>query len=243
MKSIKKSVEPEREVDSDSSINKGGFYSAIIVAITTIITFGLAITATPGGVITYPYLDTLKLFPKDYIWMFVSIPLLLAYVILMVSTAASAKNDKKIFGQIGVAFAVITAVILLSDYFIQFSVIPASLINNQTEGLTLLTQYNPYGIFIALEELGYFIMSLSFLFVAPIFGKGRLESVIKWVFTLAFPLTVLSFIAITFQRGIERGDFFEIVVICITWLALLVNGALLSIYFRKRGKFPIRQAF
>ena len=232
-----------REVDSNSSINKVGFYSAIVVAVTTIIAFGLAITATPGGVVTYPYLDTLKLFPKDYIWMFVSIPLLLAYVVLMTATASSAGNDKKIFGQIGVAFAVITAVILLSDYFVQFSVVPSSLINNQTEGLTLLTQYNPYGIFIALEELGYFIMALSFLFVAPIFGKGRLESVIKWVFTLAFLLTVFSFIAISFQRCIERGDLFEIIVICITWLALLVNGALLSIYFRKRGKFPIHQAF
>lgn len=224
------------EVTSDLSINKVGFYSAIVLSVTTMIAFGFAITATPGGVVTYPYLDTLRLFPRDYIWMFVAIPLLLDYVILTIATASLAKNDKKIYGQIGVAFAIISTVILLMDYFVQFSVVPANLMNNQTEGLMLLTQYNPYGIFIALEELGYIVMALSFLFVAPIFGKGRLESVIKWVFIVAFLLTIFSFVNVSFQRGIERGYFFEIIVISITWLALLVNGVLLSILFGRRGK-------
>lgn len=228
------------EMASDLSINKVGFYSAIVLFITTMIAFGFAITATPGGVVTYPYLDTLRLFPRDYIWMFVAIPLLLDYVILTIATASLAKDDKKIYGQIGIAFAIISAVILLLDYFVQFSVVPANLINNQTEGLMLLTQYNPYGIFIALEELGYIVMALSFLFVAPIFGKGRLESVIKWVFIVAFLLTIFSFVVVSFQHGIERGFLFEIIVISITWLALLVSGVLLSILFGRRGKSPGR---
>lgn len=33
--------------------------------------------------------------------------------------------------------------------------------HGETEGITLLTQYNAHGIFIALEELGYLLMSLS----------------------------------------------------------------------------------
>jgi hypothetical protein len=42
-----------------------------------------------------------------------------------------------------------------------------SLMNGQAQGIALLTQYNPYGVFIVLEELGYLLMSLSFLFLAP----------------------------------------------------------------------------
>ena len=32
----------------------------------------------------------------------------------------------------------------------------------------MLIQYNPHGVFIALEEPGYLVMSLSFLFMAPV---------------------------------------------------------------------------
>jgi hypothetical protein len=222
------------EVTSYSATNKVGFYSAIVLAVTTIIAFGLAITATPGGVVAYPYLDTLKLFPKDYIWMFVSIPLLLSYIILMIVTSSLAKNDKRIFGQISVAFAIISAVILLSNYFIQFYVVPASLLNNNSDGIMLLTQYNPCSIFIALEELGYIMMALSFVFIAPIFGKDRLDRLIKLMFISAFLLSIVSFVIVSIQYGINRGYIFEIAVISITWLTLIINGILLSIFYRKK---------
>jgi len=222
------------EVTSYSATNKVGFYSAIVLAVATIIAFGLAITATPGGVVVYPYLDTLKLFPKDYIWMFVSIPLLLSYIILMIVISSLAKNDKRIFGQISVAFAIISAVILLSNYFIQFSVIPVSLLNNNTDGIMLLTQYNPSSIFIALEELGYIMMALSFAFISTIFGKDRLGRSIKLIFISAFLLSIVSFVIVSIQYGINRGYIFEIAVILITWLTLIINGILLSIFFRKQ---------
>ncbi len=32
----------------------------------------------------------------------------------------------------------------------------------EKEGISLLTQFNPHGIFIALKEVGYLLMSLSF---------------------------------------------------------------------------------
>src|SRR4030067_298612 len=64
-------------------------------------------------------------------------------------------------------FAIMAALILAGDYFIQFSVVPVSLMSGETEGITLLTQYNAHGIFIVLEELGYLLMSLSFVLIAP----------------------------------------------------------------------------
>lgn len=221
-----------------------GFYSAILMVIITLITFGFAMMAVPisgancpADCITYPYLDTLSQFPKDYLWMYPAIILILIYVVLMTAIHAYAGRGKKIFSQIGLCFAVITAAILLIDYFVQFSVIPVSLANGETEGIALLTQYNPHGIFIALEELGYLIMAISFLFIAPVFAnRGRIETAVQWIFIISFVLVSLSLAVISFSYGLERLDRFEVFVISIDWLALIVNGILLSIIFRRQLK-------
>jgi hypothetical protein len=163
-----------------------------------------------------------------------AILMILAYVTLMVSIHASTPNHKKIFSQIGLAFALIAVTILAGDYFVQFSSVPMSLMNNETEGLAMLIQYNPHGVFIALEELGYLLMSFSFLFMTPVFvSKERIVSAIRWVFIISFIITIASFIMISIGFGLERLDRFEVVVISVNWLVLIVNGVLLAILFRK----------
>jgi hypothetical protein len=219
-----------------------GFYSAVATVVLTLVTFGFAMTAIPisganclGDCVEYPYLDTVTQYPKDFLWMPLAILMVLAYVTLMVSIHASASDHKKIFSQIGLAFALIAAVVLVSDYFIQFSVIPMSLVNNETEGLAMLIQYNPHGVFIALEELGYLMMSLSFLFMAPVFvNKERTVSAIRWIFIIGFVLVILSLIVISINYGLDRLDRFEVVAISVNWLVLIVNGVLLGILFRKQ---------
>ena len=166
--------------------------------------------------------------------MFLAIILILTYIIFMVSIHSFALNKKKIFSHISLTFAMISAVVLLSAYFIQFSVIPASLMNGETEGITLLTQYNPHGIFIALEELGYLMMSFSFLFLVPVFNnKNRIETVIRWIFIIAFVLTIFSFVLVTIKYGIVRDDRFEVAVISIDWLVLIINGILIGVIFKQ----------
>jgi hypothetical protein len=219
-----------------------GFYAAILTTVMTIVTFGFAITALPNAgancledCIDYPYLDSMSQFPGDYLWMFPALVLLVVYVILMTSIHATAAAEKKIFSQIGLSFALMAAVILMSIYFLQFSVIPVSLRNGETEGITLLTQYNPHGIFIALEELGYLIMSLSFLFVAPVFTAGnRVTAAVRWIFILGFVLAIVALAGYSIVYGLERQDRFEIAVISIDWLVLIANGALLSVLFRRQ---------
>ena len=127
--------------------------------------------------------------------------------------------------------------VLLGDYFVQFSMVPVSLMNGQTEGIALLTRYNPYGVFIVLEELGYLLMSLSFVFLAPVFAtQGRLASAVRWVFVAEFVLTTAFLIVISTVYGLERMDRFEIAAISINWLVLIVNGVLMSVLFRRRLK-------
>jgi hypothetical protein len=135
------------------------------------------------------------------------------------------------------SFALIAAGILTSDYFIQFSAIPMSLMNNETDGLAMLIQYNPHGVFIALEELGYLIMSLSFLFVAPVFvTKERIAAAIRWIFVIGFVLVIGSLVMVSINFGLDRLDRFEVVVISVNWLVLIVNGVLLGLLFRKQLK-------
>ncbi|MBN1565766.1 MAG: hypothetical protein JXA10_18125 [Anaerolineae bacterium] len=216
-----------------------GFYAGITTAILTVITLGLALLAVPiagancpSDCIDYPYLDTADQFPRDYAWMIPAILLTLAYLILMVTIHASAAPERKIVSQIGVALAVMAAIILIGDYYVQFSVVPVSVKNGETEGIALLTQYNPHGIFIALEEAGYLLMSLSFLFMAGVFAaEKRVLVMIRWVFILGFVIPIVALIIISAIYGLERLDRFEVIILSVDWLVLLVNGILLSRVF------------
>jgi hypothetical protein len=91
-----------------------------------------------------------------------------------------------------------------------------------------------------LEELGYLLMSLSFVFLAPVFAdKGRLASVVRWVFIAGFVLTMAFLAVSSINYGLAREDRFEIAVISIDWLVLVINGVLLSLLFR--GRVEVRR--
>ena len=231
----------KQEHHSDINLKKTGLYSSITLSLITVITFGFAISAVPiSGVfclkdcIEYPYLDSLSHYPKDYVWMFFAVLIVLIYLIYVTGIHSNAAPEKKIFSRIALGFALISSVILILCYYLQFSVIPASLLYGETDGVALLTQYNPHGIFIAMEELGYLLMSLSFLFIAPSFtGKQRIREFIRWIFIIGFVLTIISFLIIVVKFGIKRDYRFEIIVITINWLVLIVNGILSAIVFRR----------
>jgi hypothetical protein len=226
-----------------------GYYSSILLSIITLVTFGFAITAVPvsgafctGNCIEYPYFNSLQQFPKDYYWMFISCIQLLVYLVFVVSVHAHAPANKKIFTQLALSFSIITGMVLLTCYFIQFSVVPASLMNGETHGIALLTQYNPHGVFIAMEELGYILMSISFLFLAFAFGKkSKVERSIRLIFKVAIVLAIAAFVIITIEHGIVRKDRFEIIIISINWLVLLINGILVSVVF-KRSLMPSKKS-
>jgi hypothetical protein len=225
-----------------------GYYSALILSLITLVTFGFAITAVPSSgafcldnCFDYPYLNTLQKFPKDYYWMFIAIFQIFVYLVFVVSVHTNALLHKKIFSQIALTFSIISGIVLLICYFIQFSVVPASLMNGETQGIALLTQYNPHGIFMAMEELGYIAMSFSFLFLALVFGKkSKVERAIRLIFKVAFVLAFAAFVFITLEHGIVRKDRFEIIVISINWLVLAINGVLVGVVF-KRSLLPSKK--
>jgi hypothetical protein len=218
-----------------------GFIIAIVTAVITATALGIAVLTPPisgpfcpGPCIDYPYTDIIDRFPRDYIWMFPAMVSMLLYVGLMAAIHQTAGNPKSVFSLFGLALAVMASSILVLDYFIQVSVIQPSLLHGETDGISLITQYNPHGVFIAMEELGYLLMSLSFLLMAPVFKRStKLERSLRWIFAGSFAINILAFTVLLLYYGTDREYLFEVVVITIDWMVLILSGILLAIWFKK----------
>jgi hypothetical protein len=220
---------------------KLGNYAAILTSAVAVLTFVVAFLTPPlsgpgctGSCFEYPYIDIAGRFPRDYYWMYLAILWTLVFFVLVASIHHAAPPEKKVFSQIGMSFALVSVAVLVSDYFIQLSVIQPSLVKGETDGISLLTQFNSHGVFIALEEVGFTMMSLSLLFLAPVFSDpNRLEKAIRWIFIAGFVLAMIALGIFSLQFGIFREYFYEIAVISINWIALIISGILLSAFFRR----------
>jgi hypothetical protein len=240
---------------SEASVERANerlaMYVSLALAVLAVASLGLGVAAVPisgancrADCISYPYLNTVDRFPRDYVWMYVAMAMVVSYLLFMVSLRVVAAPAGSLLGQMSVAVAVVVTVVLVATYFTQSSVVPASLRAGETEGVTLLTMYNPHGLFIALEEIGYLLMSLSFLLAAlMIGGVGKMVRAIRRVFGLGFVLPLLALIGYVLAYGLDRQDRFEVVIISVDWLVLIVNGILVALVLRKRlsvaGHSPI----
>ncbi|TAK01297.1 MAG: hypothetical protein EPO36_06000 [Chloroflexota bacterium] len=230
-----------------------GFWAAILTVIVTA-TFAVAGISTPArsgpfcgpttwACIPVPYTDVAQFIPGDYLWLIPGLLLVPVFVVLAAAIHAYAPESRRIFSSIGLAFATAFAVVIGADYFVQLTVVIPSLQAGETDGLSLLTQYNPHGLFIAGEALGYLAMSLALLFAAPVFAGGRVERAIRWLFVGGFVLAVAALV----WFWIVGGDLiaFEVSVLSINWIVLIAAGVLLSLVFRRAlggaAAGPIRQ--
>lgn len=225
-----------------TKINKVGFFSSVSLVVLTLTSFGFALRSVPPSgpycpvdPMVYPFSNLLDFYPRDYIWMYVACFQLLAFLVFVASIHFSAKEEKQIYSFVATTFATIAVTVLLLDYFIQFSVVPLSMIKGETEGIALLTQYNGHGIFIAIEELGYTMMSLSFLALAPVFCKDhRLGRGGCWILICPFVATLGSFLFYSLRFGLDRSYRFEVVTITANWLVTIAIGVIVAIcFFRK----------
>lgn len=227
----------------DAKPLKAGYFSSFLMVALTIIAYGTAMCTPPiSGPFaaiqgtTYPYTDVLSRFPRDYLWMYAAILLMFIYIFFMTVIDQYTHEGKKIYSRVSLIFAYMSAVILIVNYFLQVSVIQASLLKGEYDGIAMLTQYNPHGIFIAAEEIGYICMAISILFLAPVFNeRNRIHRNIRWTAILCFGLTVISFGLISVVYGVMREYFFECAVMTINWTALILIGIFAGILFRRGG--------
>ena len=224
-----------------NTVSKVGFYAAILTTLLTVVTFIIAFNTPPlsgpgcsAGCFNYPYSDIASRFPRDYYWMYPAILLFLVYYILMVSIHYFAPAEKKVFSQVGMSFALISTATLVTNYYLQISVIQPGVVLGETDGIAMLSQFNPHGVFIVLEEIGFFMMSLSMLFMGPaIVGATKVEKAIRWLFVACFVLNIISFTIFSVFYVLQREYRFEITTISINWFTLIAAGILLSILFKR----------
>lgn len=218
-----------------------GYAIAVATAAVTLITFAIAFNTPPlsgpgctGDCFEYPYHGIASRFPGDYIWMYPTMLISLLFTALMACIHQYAGSDKKLFSTTGMAFAVISAAILIPNYYIQVTVVQPALLNGETEGIALITQFNAHGIFIALEEAGFILMCLALFSVVPVFSPGRgIIKVFRIVNLIALIIAVTAFVIITAIYGIMREYIFEIAIISIAWLQLIISSILLAIIFKR----------
>lgn len=219
------------------------FYLSLAAALTGLVAFVMAVMATPlsgpfcrASCFQYPYSEIIGRYPKDYMWMYPAILMMCFYLAYMTVLSVFADNYKKTFGRLAVVFAAVSSAVIILDYYIQLSVIQPSLINGEHDGIALLTQYNSHGIFIAMEEAGYLLMGISFLFATRLFyPAGGLGKVISRIFDTAFILDLSALAVITALFGIKREYRFEVAVITINWICLIAACALSAVLFKKNG--------
>ena len=233
------------DLTADSSTRRSatqlGFWAAILTVAVAAMFAAIAIPTPPrsgpfcaSACVAYPYLDVAQFIPGDYLWLVPGILLAVILVVLMGSIHYYAAAPKRLYTIIGLSFTVAYAVVILVDYFVQLTVVLPSLQAGQTDGLSPFTQYDPHGLFIALEALGYAMLTIALLFASPAFADGRVERAIRWLFVSAFMLMVAAFVGL----AVVGRDLvaFEVTVLLITWAVLIPSGALLGVVFRRAAE-------
>jgi len=224
---------------SQTTESRVGLGAAMVTVLVTA-TFAVVGVATPArsgpfcatwGCIPSPYTDVARFIPGDYFWLIPGLLLVPSFVVLVAAIHARAAGSTRVFSRIALAFAAAYAVVIGVDYFVQFAVVMPSLQSGETEGLSLFTQYNPHGLFIAGEALGYLAMSLALVFAAPVFAGGRIERGIRWLFIADFVLALAAFVG-CWVVGHDLVAL-EVSVLSINWIVLITSGVSLSVVFRR----------
>jgi hypothetical protein len=239
---VEQTTVPAARIAAGAAGRRLGFWAAALTALMTAVAFAIAVTTLPvsgpsctADCVGYPYREVANLVPHDYIWMYPATLLMGIFVVLLASLHQATPENRRLYSLVALVFGAMAASLLAVDYYIQIAALQPSILKGEFEGVALVTQYNPHGIFIALEELGYLLMSLAFLFAGIAFAHAtRLERAVRWLLMGGALAVFAVYAALRLFYGQNLEYRFEVTVIAINWTLLLVVGILLSIWFRRR---------
>jgi hypothetical protein len=227
--------------DIERQPDRLSLWVAILTALMAVVSLTMAVTTPPrsgpycqSGCVGYPYTDAAAYVPRDYLWMYPAIALSLLALVFVECVHHQLSASRELLSRIGVAFTIIGVAILVVDYASQLTFIQPALLLGETEGLSPWSQYNPHGIFIALENVGYVLLNLAFLFIgiAIVRMPTRLWRAAGWVFAGGGALTLVLLVFYSAFYRVRLDYRFEVTAIFVTWLVLMVAPVLLSIAFR-----------
>lgn len=220
-----------------AAIARIGFWAALSTAATAVASLAMAITTPPrsgpycrSGCLTYPYTDAVAFVPRDYLWMYPALLTTLAFVVLAACIHDWVPQGRRLLSRIGLCFAVLGAAALVTDYGIQLTVMQPSLLSGETQGLSTFSQYNPHGVFISLENIGYATLSLALLFLGIALAAlgSKLVRTTRWVFTGGGALTLVMLILYGAMYRASLDYRFEVASLLVTWLVMIIAGVLLT---------------
>jgi hypothetical protein len=225
-----------------------GFWISTLTAVTTAITFVMAVLTPPKAgpfctddCLAYPYTDFAAYIPRDFVWMYPALLVAPLLVTLLATMHERTPPPWRPFTRSALAFGVMAATTLTAAYFIQLRFVQPAVLKGEFDGLAPLTQYNPHGVFIALEEAGYTLMAVTFLFAGLALPKtSRLERALRWILVGGFVAVAVLFVVLSVVYGMALEYRFEVAAITVDWTVLIVASTLLAILYARSVQRPPR---
>lgn len=217
-----------------------GLWTASVTALLALVSLGLAMTTRPRSgpfcsvdCVHYPYTDNLADFvSRDYWWMYPASALLAAVVALFSLLYDRSPPQQRWPATTGLCLAVVAVVPLAITYGIQLTVLQPNLLQGRTDGLSPWSQYHPSGIFIGLENIGYTVLALAFLFVgvAQSAGTTALQRSAGRILVLGGVTIVLMLVLLATAYRSELSYRFEVGAIFVSWLVIAASAVLLALH-------------
>jgi hypothetical protein len=149
--------------NSSEGLYRVGFWSGLLTVI-----FSLVYSVAQIGSVLGAFEE-----PWDLVAMFVpSLFLAFSFVVLMSAVRRYSGNERIIWGDLGVAFAAMYAVLVSLVYFVELVVVIPKVLNDESEAVSLLL-FEEGSFMVATDAIGYAFMSISTLFAAFIFSGIR----------------------------------------------------------------------
>jgi hypothetical protein len=179
---------------STNAVVQLGFWSAVATASFCML-FTIAAVLTEAHLLSAPWNVILPLAP--------SLLLAPSFLAMMVSVNALVPSARKVWSQLGVAFACVYVPLCVSAYIVELFVVEPRVLRGATADTVLLTLVRGDSVFNAIDGIGYVFMCLSTLAAAPAFGSTRLERRIRWLFivngALGVPIILTYFVNRSFM--------------------------------------------
>jgi hypothetical protein len=125
------------------------------------------------------------------------------------------------------------ATALVLDYAVQLMVMQPALQAGETDGLSPWSQYDPHGMFIALENLGYALFGAAFVLLGTALATlpGAAATAIRATLVGGGALILAALVVLAAVYGARLDVRFEVAGLALSWLVLTVAGALLTRVF------------
>jgi CBS-domain-containing membrane protein len=97
--------------------------------------------------------------------------------------------------------------------------------------------YNPHGVFIALEGVGYLLLGATIFFTALAVATGeRLQRAVRILCLVSSALAIGSLVVLAALYRTDLGYRYEVTAIAIDWITLILVAGLLGLLFRREAR-------